>query len=154
VGKDRTTVTNLLRVLSLPESVQQMVEQGKLTTGHARALLALGSQHNANEVANQAVTRGFSVRELEQYVRELLGATPAIRPTSSAGPGKPSITPQPGSTDPAVRRLEDDLRRYLQTDVKIQLSGEAKGKIEVSFYSNEDLERVLDLVLRDQRKDF
>lgn len=154
VGKDRTTVTNLLRVLTLPEAVQQMVEQGKLSTGHARALLALSSSHNTLDVATQAVSRGFSVRELEQFVRELMGAVAVAKPSSAPSPAiRPAVTPS-AATDPAVRRLEDDLRRYLQTDVRIQLTGDAKGKIELSFYSNEDLERVLDLILRESRKDF
>jgi ParB family transcriptional regulator, chromosome partitioning protein len=153
VGKDRTTVTNLLRVLTLPEIVQQMVEQGKLSTGHARALLALSPSHNTLDVANQAVARAFSVRELEQFVRELIGASTAAKPSATVAVVKPTAGPSTAS-DPAVRRLEDDLRRYLQTDVRIQLSGEAKGKIELSFYSNEDLERVLDLILRESRKDF
>jgi hypothetical protein len=56
--------------------------------------------------------------------------------------------------DPSVRRIEDDLRRYLQTDVKLHLSGTAQGRIEVTFYSNEDLERILDLVLRERRQDY
>lgn len=154
VGKDRTTVTNLLRVLTLPPAVQEMVEQGKLSTGHARALLALGSAHNTLDIANQAVARGFSVRELEQFVRELLGAAPATSQTQPATSPR-TTAPQPtGSADPAVRRLEDDLRRYLQTDVRVQLTGESKGRIEVAFYSNDDLDRVLDLILGEARKDF
>lgn len=152
VGKDRTTVTNLLRVLSLPEAIQEFVEQGKLSTGHARALLALPPAVSALEVATQAINEALSVRQLEQRVRELSGlstpprekpgAVPAARPAAST------------SVDPAVRRLEDDLRRYLQTDVKVQLSGDAKGKIEVAFYSNDDLDRVLELILREHRADF
>jgi ParB family chromosome partitioning protein len=153
VGKDRTTVTNLLRVLTLPEEVQRLVEQGKLTTGHARALLALSPSHSVVDVASQAIERAFSVRELEQFVRELAGATPAARPAPAASGGKPSLTPSTAA-DPAVRRLEDDLRRFLQTDVRIQLTGDAKGRIELLFYSNDDLERILELVLRERRTDF
>jgi ParB family chromosome partitioning protein len=152
VGKDRTTVTNLLRVLSLPEQVQQLVEQGKLSTGHARALLALPPSHSAIDVARKAIEAGFSVRELEQFVREISSGSPTNRPTSTTPGTKPAnSTP---SADPAVRRLEDDLRRYLQTDVKIHLAGEEKGSIELRFYSNEDLERILELVLRERRADF
>lgn len=147
VSKDRTTVTNLVRVLSLPESVQQMVEQGIISSGHARALLALESRDTALEVARFAAERGFSVRELEQYVRELGSAqTPTTK--SRREPDEPA------PADPAVRRIQDDLRRYLQTDVKIQLSGEAKGRIELNFYSHDDLDRLLDLILREYRRDF
>ena len=73
VGKDRTTITNLLRVLGLPEQVQLLVEQGALSTGHARALLALGPEHSPLRLADEAVSAKLSVRELEQRVRELTG---------------------------------------------------------------------------------
>src|SRR5262249_27085662 len=73
VGKDRTTITNLLRVLSLPDPIQQMVEQGELTTGHARALLALPPVHSALDLAKRVVAERLSVREVEQIVRELSG---------------------------------------------------------------------------------
>jgi ParB family transcriptional regulator, chromosome partitioning protein len=151
VGKDRTTVTNLLRVLSLPDEVQQLVERGSLTTGHARALLALGPEHSSLKVAEDAVSSGLSVRELEQRVRELGGAPP--KPTEPNQKTR-DVKSVPASVDPAVRRIEDDLRRVLQTDVRLLLSGEAKGRIEISFYSNDDLERVLDLVMREARRDF
>jgi ParB family chromosome partitioning protein len=149
VGKDRTTITNLLRILSLPESVQQMVEHGVLSTGHARALLALGPAHSAADLANEAVSRQLSVRELEQQVRARSGASlTAKRPASPASPQ------QTTSVDPAAKRIEDDLRRYFQTDVRLHLTGAAKGKIELSFYSHDDLDRILDLILRENRRDF
>jgi len=152
VGKDRTTVTNLLRVLTLPTPVQQLVEAAKLSTGHARALLALTSQHNPLEVANTAVARGMSVRELEQHVREL------IDPTTSAGSAVPEGAPKKGVSKPkqdaAARRIEDDLRKHFQTDVRLNLTGDSKGKIELSFYTNEDLGRILDMILGDKRSDF
>jgi ParB family chromosome partitioning protein len=156
VGKDRTTVTNLLRMLALPVAVQAMVENGLLSSGHARALLALPAKHSALDVATQAVARGLSVRDLEQLVRELSGKPKA----AVTGSGKSRGTqPKPsGAPDPAVRRIEDDLRRYFQTDVRMQLGTgegtESKGKIEISFYSHDDLDRVLDLILRDSRRDF
>jgi ParB family chromosome partitioning protein len=73
-----------LRILSLPESVQQMVEHGALSTGHARALLALGPAHSAADLANEAVSRQLSVRELEQRVRARSGAS--LTPKRPAGP--------------------------------------------------------------------
>jgi ParB family chromosome partitioning protein len=154
VGKDRTTVTNLLRVLSLPAAVQENVEAGELTLGHARALLPISEVETLVALANSAISQRLSVRELEQLVRERMSPKDAspYAPAEQTQPSKSSRSQRP--PDPAVRRLEDDLRRYLQTDVKVQLSGEHKGTIEVAFYSNDDLDRVLDLILRENRKDF
>jgi ParB family transcriptional regulator, chromosome partitioning protein len=149
VGRDRTTVTNLLRILSLPDPVQRMVEQGTLSSGHARALLALSPPNSPLDLANDVVANGWSVRELEQRVRNLGGGQP-LQPKARQTTDK--LQPRP--TDPAVRRVEDDLRRHFQTDVRLSLSGESQGKIELSFYSGEDLERILDLILGNKRRDF
>ena len=143
VGKDRTTVTNLLRILGLPDSVQRMVEEGRLSTGHARALLGLADATLAAEVAGIAATRGLSVRDLEQLVRERIGAT--RRPTPKSKP----VNEIPTSSDAVVRAIEDDLRRYLQTDVRVRLSGPTKGTVELAFYSNDDLVRLIELILRE-----
>jgi ParB family chromosome partitioning protein len=153
VGKDRTTVTNLLRVLSLPGEIQANVESGELSLGHARALLPISELESIIELAGLAISQHLSVRELEQLVRDKT----APKDKSPYAPSDTKLPKSPASerpANPAARRLEDDLRRYLQTDVKLRLSGEHKGSIEVAFYSNEDLDRLLDLILRDNRKDF
>ena len=145
VGKDRTTITNLLRILGLPETVQRMVEDGRLSSGHARALLALADAGQAEEVASLAAGRGLSVREIEALVRERTAGserhTPKSRPAAEAD----------GQSNAAARSIEDELRRYLQTDVRVRLSGPAKGTIEVTFYSNEDLDRLLGMIVRGER---
>jgi ParB family transcriptional regulator, chromosome partitioning protein len=149
VGKDRTTITNLLRVLSLPDPVQRMVEQGLLTTGHARALLALEFPDAVAAIASEAVAKAMSVRDLEQRVRDAAG-----RPATGSNTKdrtKPSTRP---TSDPAIRRIEDDLRRHFQTDVQVTLTGPSKGTVEISFYSSDDLDRILDLVLQEKRRDF
>jgi len=148
VGKDRTTVTNLLRVLTLPEAIRQMVEQGILSTGHARALLALDSADTILEAGKEAVARGMSVRELEQRVREIAG-----KPPTSAAAARTKQT-EPVNGDPTIRRIEDDLRRHFQTDIRVQLTGSSKGRLEISFYSADDLDRLLDIILAEKRKDF
>jgi ParB family chromosome partitioning protein len=128
-----------------------MVEGGAISTGHARALLALNDTQHSLRLANETVAEALSVRELERRVRELL------KPEStSAAPARGTSAPggKPMPTDPGVRRIEDDLRRYLQTDVKVHVSASAQGRIEVSFYSNDDLDRILDLVLRERRQDY
>ena len=152
VGKDRTTVTNLLRVLSLPEQIQERVESGALTLGHARALLAAGNSPALMRLADEAVSERLSVRELEQRVRDAV--TAVAPPLESAISRPPDSKPRAAAADPAAKRVEDDLRRYLQTDVRLHLVDAAKGRIEVSFYSADDLDRVLDLILGDSRKDF
>jgi ParB family chromosome partitioning protein len=152
VGKDRTTVTNLLRVLSLPEQVQQMVEGGAISTGHAKALLAITDTPTSLRLANETIAESLSVRQLEKRVRELTNPEP--KPTvGTSKQGGASGKVVGAQTDAAVRRIEDEIRRYLQTDVRIHVSGE-QGRIEVSFYSNDDLERILDLVLHEIRKDY
>ena len=152
VGKDRTTVTNSLRILTLPQAVQDMVEQGAITSGHARALLALGGKHSPTDLARRAVAQGLSVRELEKLVREVNDhATGEPRKKN----GKPSSRRgRAPSGSPTAGQIEDDLRRYLQTDVRVHATADFKGKVEIFFYSADDLERVLDLVLRESRRDF
>lgn len=147
VGKDRTTVTNMLRVLTLPEPVQRMVELGQLTSGHARALLALADPTHAESLARVAVERRLNVRDLEQLVRDRSGAEP-----KTVAKPRPSKEIEPAG-DPGARVIEDELRRYLQTDVRLRLSGAAKGTIELSFYSGDDLDRLLELILRDGRRE-
>ncbi|MHB0950227.1 MAG: ParB/RepB/Spo0J family partition protein [Gemmatimonadaceae bacterium] len=155
VGKDRTTVVHMLRLLTLPEKVRGMLGQGLITTGHARALLALDDDKAIVELANQAVALGMSVRELERRVREEKGILPAAtgarKPTATVPPTVP--TPAP-ALSPHLRHLEDRLRRFLQTDVSLQLTGGEKGSIKVAFYSGDDLERLLELIMGDRAGDF
>jgi ParB family chromosome partitioning protein len=145
IGKDRTSITSLLRILQLPGSVLGIVERGELSAGHARALVAIDDERKALSLANEAVARQLSVRELERRVRELQ------QPPAPKRPASPARSAASGSA-PVIRRLEDELRRRLQTDVKIRLTAPEKGTIEVSFYSADDLERVLDLVLGPNRE--
>jgi ParB family transcriptional regulator, chromosome partitioning protein len=149
VGKDRTTVTNLLRILSLPDHVQQLVEKGTLSSGHARALLPLGSDQSVIRLADEAVAGRFTVRELEQRVRELSGGG---KPDQTTRSRDPKTKPEP--VPPEVRRIVDDLRRFLQTDVRLHVGADTKGRIEIAFYSNDDLGRVLDKILGERRQDF
>ncbi|HEV8215777.1 MAG TPA: ParB/RepB/Spo0J family partition protein [Gemmatimonadaceae bacterium] len=154
VGKDRTTVTNLLRILALPSEILELVEQGSLSPGHARALLALAESSSAASFARSTVKEGLSVRELEQRVREAnAGPNPDAR--SEPVPVTKASSPSAGKQQsPVLRSIEDDLRKYLQTDVRVSTSEANRGKIEISFFSPDDLERVLDLILRDFRAQY
>lgn len=145
VGKDRTSVTSLLRILQLPPPVLEIVERGDLSAGHARALVSLEDDRRALALANEVVAHQLSVREVERRVRDMLQPPTPRRPASPTRPGN-------GASAPVLKRLEDELRRRLQTDVHIRLSGPERGTIEVAFYSADDLERVLDLVLGPQRE--
>ena len=144
VGKDRTSVTSLLRILQLPTSVLDLVEKGQLSAGHARTLVSLEDERRALQLATEAVARQLSVRELERRVREIQ-EPPRAKVSSTA-------SPKPAPTSPVIRRMEDELRKRLQTDVRLKLSGAERGTIEVSFYSADDLERVLDVVLGPHRE--
>jgi len=135
VGRDRSTVANALRLLKLPAAVLQMLHEGQLSVGHARALLALEDPKVATNLAREAVAQGLSVREVEDRVRG--GRAPERRPRMKRGVGPA----------PEVRRVEDALRRRLGTDVRVSLRAKGKGQIHVSFYSNDDLARVLELML-------
>ena len=135
VGRDRSTVTNALRLLKLPPAVLAMLHEGHLSVGHARALLALEDPRQVTTLAREAVAQGLSVREVEDRVRG--GRAPVRRPRLKRGEGPA----------PEVRRVEDALRRRLGTDVRVSLRGKGKGQLHIAFYSNDDLARLLELLL-------
>jgi ParB family chromosome partitioning protein len=142
VGKDRSTVANTLRLLALPATVRRLVWDGQLTVGHARALLGIGDESRIADLAREVVAQGLSVREVERRVRE----------DSRSGPkkGASSSAPSPGAVDARsaeVRHLEDQLRKHLGTDAKIVQSGKERGELRIPFYSGDDFERLLDLLL-------
>ncbi|MFL5534356.1 MAG: ParB/RepB/Spo0J family partition protein [Gemmatimonadales bacterium] len=141
VGRDRSTIANLLRLLKLPEEVKQLVHQAKLTEGHARALLTVSDQEELVRLALEAVKEDWSVRELEARARPAAPLTADSASTLS----KPRQRPAPQTAD--VRRLEDSLRKRLGTDVRVTTRRKGRGFISISYYSNDDLARVLELIL-------
>ncbi len=153
VGKDRTTVTNLLRVLTLPAVVRQMVERGHLTAGHARALLVVKDERGQIDLANEVVARQLSVRQAEARAREIAnGDVPAAPSRTGAGGG--TAPTGVATADPAVRRIEELLRKQLQTDVHVHQLGNERGVLRISFYSPDDLERLLELIIGKNRSDY
>ena len=128
VGRSRTAVSNLLRLLDLDNEVKQLVEHGRLEMGHARALLALTGAAQ-REAAQRVVARGLSVRETEQLVRALLQGKKA--------PAKKNL-------DPDVRRLQDDLCERLGARVAIEYSAKGKGKLIIEYGNLEQLEGILE----------
>jgi ParB family chromosome partitioning protein len=129
-----------------------MVERGYLTAGHARALLPIKDEKRQLDLANEIVARQLSVREVESRARETLSEGPQRSKASTAR--TPGISTTATNTDPAARRVEEQLRKHLQTDVHIQQLGNDRGVVRISYYSSDDLERVLDLVLGKSRSDF
>jgi ParB family transcriptional regulator, chromosome partitioning protein len=133
VGRHRATVANLLRLLKLPGEVQTLVHEGKLSEGHARALLALEHPDAVLRLARRAVADGWSVREVESRVRV------DGRPGSRRREARP-LTPE-------GRRVEEALRRRLGTDVRIHPGRRGRGVLAINYYSNDDLARLLELIL-------
>jgi len=136
VGKDRSTVTNVLRILQLPAGVRKLLQDGQLTAGQARPLLALEDDQQISALAREIVSKGLSAREVERQVR-------SSTPQKNAGPGRPKKS----DNRPAeVKSLEQQLRKRFQTDVSIAVKAGGRGSITVSFYSPEDFERVLEMM--------
>jgi ParB family transcriptional regulator, chromosome partitioning protein len=156
VGKDRTTITNLLRLLTLPAAVRGLVASGLITAGHARALLPLDSERQVVELANETVAHQLSVREVERRVRAIVQGEAASGSPARATAQAPAAdkSPSTATSNPQLKLLEDRLRRHLQTDVAISAAGGERGTIRIGFYSADDLERVLDLILGSTRSDF
>jgi len=142
VGRNRSTVANLLRLLKLPDQVKALVQEGKLSEGHARALLAVEKESELLRLASEAADQGWSVRETEARAR---GESPAAAPTVT--PAGPRPRPQQKMATAEVRRIEDALRKRLGTDVRVTSRRRGRGFLSISYYSNDDLARVLELIL-------
>lgn len=137
VGRDRSTVANKLRLLKLPESVRVLVIEKKLTEGHARALLALEGAAAIERMAREAVTGDWSVRELESRVRGDRRQARRVRGT----------TPEARTPSADQRRVEEALRQRLGTDVRVTAKRRGRGLVTLSYYSNDDLARLLEIIL-------
>ena len=131
VGKDRATVANALRLLKLPPEIKQSLAEGKVTVGHARALLGLDSPEKQRAAWRKVLSGGLSVRQTENLIKRL-------RPKTSAGAAK---------STPEWESLVDELQRSLGTRVRI-VGRKKRGRIEIDFYSPEELERILDFLRR------
>lgn len=127
VSKSRSAITNALRLLDLPEEVQAFVYDGKLTAGHARAILSVPDEAKRISLAERTVSEGYSVRELEN-IAKLIAAGQAER------------APRP-ATPKSYKIVARKLRRMLGTNVRVRL-GRDKGKIEIDFHGDEELERI------------
>ncbi len=138
VGRDRSYITNYLRLLRLPDDLQQLVIEGRLSTGHARTLLSLEQTDMQRRMARQIIDGGLSVRATEQLVHK-------------ATDGKTAKRPAPRQTDPNITTAETKLRRALGTQVKILQAADGKGKVEISFFNTQDLDRIYNLLTNPSR---
>jgi ParB family transcriptional regulator, chromosome partitioning protein len=134
VGKDRSSVANSLRLLTLPEEIKTMLADEALSMGHARALLGLGDPDQMIQLGHKIVAQNLSVRETEQLVKK-----------------KKSPTPEPAekkaAVNPHVRQVEEELQRALGTRVRL-LDRAGKGVLEIHFFSYEDLDRLVNQLRR------
>ena len=131
-GKDRTSIANIVRLLKLPKEVQLLVAERRLSMGHARAILGLGTADEQIQLAEKTVALGLSVRQVETQVQEMT----ADRGKPPAGLRKES------AQDPNVRAAADELERALGTRVRIVELSEQRGRIEIEYYSQADLDRL------------
>jgi ParB family chromosome partitioning protein len=127
VSKSRSAITNTLRLLDLPEEVQELVYEGKLSAGHARAVLSVATEADRIRLAGKIATEGLSVRECENIAR-LMAAGQADRPAKPPAPK-------------AFKVVARELRRMLGTNVRVRQSKD-KGKIEIEFRGEEELQRI------------
>ena len=135
VGKDRATVANCIRLLKLPEVIQNSLQKDEINMGHARALMGLSSTGEQIKVWRKTVKQGWSVRQVEAFV------------SKSAGNAKKGKRPD-AEKSPYLIELEDRLRAILTTQVRVRFSGGGKGRIEIAYFSDEDLERLLEMFYR------
>lgn len=136
VGKARSTIGNTVRLLDLPLEIQQAVNEGKLTEGHARPLLALPTPEMQNEVMGIVIKLELNVRQTEELVRKrLVTEKPAARPQKRQSP--------------ELRALQDQFRQHLSTKVDLQKNSKGQGTIVIHFYSDEELQAIYETIVRE-----
>jgi ParB family chromosome partitioning protein len=134
-GKDRATITNMIRLLKLPSEIQLLLAEHRLSMGHARALLGLADPDLQRQVGDQAAAEGLSVRQIERTVQKLNGPR---------DPGEPK---EPPKVDPNVRAAVEELERTLGTRVRIVEKSVNRGRIEIDYFSQDDLDRLYELIV-------
>ena len=132
VGKDRTSISNALRLLRLPSQIQARLRDSSISAGHGRAILVLSGEQEQVKFCSLIIKKGLSVREAEEYVTK---RTHLIRRKKMA------------HRDPHITELEEELQKILGTRVKI-LHARKRGKIQIEYYSHEDFERILKILRR------
>jgi ParB family chromosome partitioning protein len=135
VSKNRSTVTNYLRLLKLPPVVQSSIRDGQITMGHARALVNVEDAAKLLFIHHQIIEKGLSVRKVEELVRDL-----------QKNPAKKSIAAKPDSASFQVQKIQSDLTSKFNAQVKLKVGQNGKGSIEIPFLSEDDLSRILEML--------
>jgi ParB family chromosome partitioning protein len=136
-GKDRTTITNMIRLLRLPSDVQLLVAERRLSMGHARAILGLPTPELQTQLAEKSAAQGYSVRQVERLVKKI------------SEPREPSEKPL---QDPNIKAAIRELESVLGTRVRIVEKTDQHGRIEIEYYSQEDLQRVYEMILATRKE--
>lgn len=139
VGKSRPQITNMVRLLSLPNEIKVKLSNGDISAGHARALLTLESRQKQIDVCELIIKKQLSVRQVEELVQNINKADQENNPIKKQKP-----------QDPVILDLEDQLRNTLGTKVQIKTSKKG-GKIEINYYDNDDLNRLLEILMKDEQ---
>jgi ParB family chromosome partitioning protein len=137
-GKDRTTITNMIRLLRLPSDVQLLVAERRLSMGHARAILGLPAPELQRQLAEKAAAQGYSVRQVERIVKKV---------------SEPREATEKPLQDPNIKAAVQELESALGTRVRIVERTDQHGRIEIEYYSQEDLQRVYELIVSTVRKE-
>lgn len=137
LGKSRPHITNHVRLLSLPEEIKNYISDGKISMGHGRALLALKNKDKLQAVVEKVIKEKWNVRQLEQYIHQINDNVP-----------RETKTKEQTKKDIFIKQRETSLRERLGTTVTIKQT-KKKGKIEIEFFSQEDLDRILDIISKD-----
>jgi len=154
VGKDRSTVTNFLRLLKLPESIQELVREKKLSMGHARTLLALDDHLKMIAASNEIIEKELSVRATEMLVRDIQkGKVKFTVDGKRIAPQKDKKDILPKESALQLEEIENRLRHLLATNVKITPKSQESGTIEFEFYSIDDFERLIEIFENNAKKE-
>jgi ParB family chromosome partitioning protein len=135
IGKSRSHIANTVRLLNLEDEIKEMINQGKITAGHARALLSIDESRERIKIAKKIAEENFSVRETEDLIKTYSSKAKEKRNNSKNQ-----------EINPAINHIEEQLKKALGTKVKIK-GDERRGKIEIDFYSEDELERILEIIV-------
>jgi ParB family chromosome partitioning protein len=135
--KDRSTVTNYIRLLKLPPDIQKAVRDGEISMGHARAIISLDQVDQQLYVFREVKAKGMSVRQVEQFVKEMTAG-------DKSEPAKAAAAAKAGQLPPAYKRIEDNMASHFSTRVHMDRKKNGRGSILIEFYNDQDLERIME----------